>query len=430
MRTIMELLLHFTWQQRLFPLTPLVTTDGRSVEVIDPGLHNADAGPDFFNAKVKIDGTLWVGNVEVHTNSSDWFKHHHEADERYDNVILHVVERADCPIVINGAEVPQLEMAIPEEIKLRFEQLMRADKYPPCYQVLNGIPRITVRQWLTQLCAERLEQKMERVASYLQQNCNNWEHTFFITIARNFGFGVNNDAFENWAKAMPLAAMRKHADDAFQIEALFFGMAGLLDDAAVSVEKRDEHFMALRREFDFLKHKFDLQPLAAKEWKFLRMRPQNFPQTRLAQLLHLFQGKQLQFAQLLDAENIDDYKELLATHVEGYWTSHYVFGTPTQRCQQRTLQNNSLCLLLVNAVAPLLFCYGKHHNQPELCEKAFYLLEQLKAEDNWIVRAWNEVGIAAENTADSQALIQLQRAYCERKNCLRCRFGRFYLKKK
>lgn len=426
----MELLLHFTWQQRLFPLTPLVTTDGRNVEVIDPGLHNSDAGPDFFNAKVKIGGTLWVGNVEVHTNSSDWLKHQHEGDERYGNVVLHVVEHADCPITINGNPIPQLELPIPEEIKQRFKQLMKADKYPPCYQALGNLPRLTINQWLTQLRAERLEQKMERIETYLKQSGNDWEQTFFITIARNFGFGLNNEAFELWAKSMPLAAMRKHADNAFQVEALFFGMAGLLDNGAVCTDKQDAHFKALCKEFDFLKHKFELKPISLGQWKFLRMRPQNFPQTRLAQLLHLFQNKQLQFSHLLEAQSIEDFKALLSTHVEGYWITHFVFGTPIERPQKRALQNNSLCLLLINAVAPLLFCYGRYHNQPELCEKAFDLLEQLKAENNWIVRSWAEVGITAKNAADSQALIQLKHAYCERKDCLRCRFGRFYLKKK
>ncbi len=426
----MELLLHFTWQQRLFPLAPLTTTDGRSIEVIDPGLHNSNAGPDFFNAKVKIDGTLWVGNVEVHTQSSDWFKHHHDNNEHYGNVILHVVEHADCPVIVNGAAIPQLELAIPETIKTRFDQLMKEENYPPCHQIIGNIPRITVNQWLTQLRAERLEQKMERIETYLKQSCNNWEDTFFITIARNFGFGVNNDIFEAWAKAMPLSAMRKHLDNAFQVEALFFGMAGLLNTETVSPDRQDAHFKALAKEFDFLKHKFQLQPLSAGQWKFLRMRPQNFPQTRLAQLLHLFQGKQLTFSQLLDAKTLEDYSALLSTHVDGYWTTHLTFGTALERAQQRALQRNSLSLLLINAVAPLLFCYGRHHHQTELCEQAFDLLEQLKAEDNWIVRSWAEVGINAENAADSQALIQLKRAYCERKDCLRCRFGRFYLKKR
>ena len=218
----MELLLHFTWQQRLLPLEPLLTTDGRRVEVIDPGLHNTNAGPDFFNAKVRIDDTLWVGNVEIHERSSDWYKHHHEADgANYGNVILHVVGEADCAVSIAGEEVPQLVIPVPKAIADNYDTLMREEHFPPCYRVIPQLSSIDKSSWLSALTIERLQEKTERIEGYLKESCFDWEQTFFIALARNFGFGVNAEVFELWAKNLPLKVVGKHRDDAFQVEALF-----------------------------------------------------------------------------------------------------------------------------------------------------------------------------------------------------------------
>ena len=425
----MEQLLHFAWQQRMFPLAPLTTTDGRNVEVINTGLYNTNEGPDFLNAKVRIGDTLWVGHVEIHTLSSDWHKHHHTEHEGYQNVVLHVVNKADCDVILNGMALPQLELPIPEDLSNRFEQLMTEIHYPPCHAIIPNIQGITVNQWLTQLMAERLESKMHRIEQYLATTCNDWEQTFFIALARNFGFGVNNDAFEHWAKVFPMHAFRKHSDDAFQAEALFFGMAGLLDKKRIDTDRQDAHFMALEKEFAFLKHKFGLTPIEGKEWKFLRLRPQNFPYTRLAQLLHLFQQKQLRFSQFLECTTLEEYKKLLHTQADSYWQYHYSFGGNATTPQLKQLQEGSLQLLFINTVAPLLYCYGTHHDAPQFCERAFELLEELPAENNHIVRTWNAVGITAKSAADSQALIQLRQNYCERKDCLRCKFGRFFLAK-
>ena len=425
----MELLLHYTWQQRLLPLGPLLTTDGRPVEVIDSGLHNTNAGPDFFNAKVRIGETLWVGNVEVHEKSSDWYKHHHEADgANYGNVILHVVGEADCPVRIAGEEVPQVVLPVPKIIADNYEKLMREEHFPPCHQVISQISSIDKSSWLTALTVERLQEKTARIEGYLRENCNDWEQAFFIALARNFGFGVNADAFELWAKSLPLKVVGKHRDDAFQVEALFYGQAGLLDENLVKEDRRDTHFERLRKEYAFLRHKFNLTPIQGALWKLLRMRPQNFPHVRLAQLLHLYQVKRIGFSQLLAAQGKDEIMELLKTHVEDYWQTHYTFGTAHETPSEKQLQRNSLYLLLINTVAPLLFCYGKYHNEEALCERAIDLLDELCAESNYITRAWGEIGLKATTAAQSQALIQLKRNYCERKDCLRCRFGKFYLK--
>ena len=226
----MEKLLHYCWKHRLFPLAELYTTDGRRVEVIDTGLHNRNAGPDFFNAKVKIDGTLWVGNVEIHDRSSDWYVHGHQHDAAYDNVVLHVAELIDTDVTTHdGKSLPQLQLSVPDTIRQQYNQLITTDDYPPCYRIIPSLSRLTVHSWMSALQVERLEQKTNDIARRVKQADGSWEAAYFATLARNFGFGINGDAFETWAQHIPLQAVAHHRDDLFQVEAIFMGQAGLLD---------------------------------------------------------------------------------------------------------------------------------------------------------------------------------------------------------
>ena len=233
----MEHLLHYVWKHKLFPLKVLQTTNGLPVEVIDPGLQNPNAGPDFFNAKLKIDGALWVGNIEIHTHSSDWFRHGHHSDKAYDSVILHVVSEADTEITrTNGEQIPQLLLTCPENVRLHYHELCVADQYPACHPILASLPKLTIHSWLTALQTERLEQKARLITQRLALCNRNWEDAFFITLARNFGFGLNGDAFETWAGLLPFRALDKHRNDLFQIEAFFYGLAGLLEETFLKKE--------------------------------------------------------------------------------------------------------------------------------------------------------------------------------------------------
>ena len=224
----MEQLLHYVWKHKFFPLKELKTTNGQSLEIIDPGLANHDAGPDFFNAKIKVDGVLWVGNIEIHTHSSDWGKHGHDKDKSYDNVILHIATHIDAEIFrSNGESIPQLQLDCPEHVRSNFEELQSTDNYPPCYRIIPTIPSFTIHSWMSALQMERFEQKTNQLSERIQFCNNHWEDAFFMTLARNFGFGLNGDAFETWAKHIPLRAVDKHRDNLFQIEAIFFGQAGI-----------------------------------------------------------------------------------------------------------------------------------------------------------------------------------------------------------
>lgn len=430
-----EQLLHYCWKHRLFPLTQLATTDGQLVEVIDTGLHNSDAGPDFINAKIKLADTVWVGNVEIHNKSSDWYAHHHDQDTNYNNVVLHVSGDVDTPVrTTTGREIPQLELQVPQQVEQQYEQLLMADAYPPCHEVVSEMPRITVHAWLSALQTERLEQKTLQIKQRLALCQGDWETVLFVTLARNFGFGVNGDAFEQWAMHIPLHSVAHHRDDLFQVEAFFMGQAGLLERSLIP-EKYHEtmdtegYFERLQNEYLYLQHKFNLQPMEGKRWKFLRLRPQNFPNIRIAQLATLYHSHRFGLRNLVESESLKALKDTMKSGVSTYWQTHYVFGAVSKKSEKR-ISESSLNVLLINTVIPILFAYGRYHDEEELCDKALNYLEQLQPETNHIIRKWQESGIKVENAGDTQALVQLQRQYCERKECLRCRFGYEYLKGK
>lgn len=425
----MEYLLHYVWQHRLYAAATLFTTAGQPVEVIDPGLHNLrQSGPDFFNAKLRIAGVLWAGNVEVHERASDWHRHRHDADSAYDNVILHVVGAADAEVATrDGRLLPQLCLEVPERLLANYRELINEETYPPCYRIIPSVPALTVHSWLSRLSVERLEEKMRRIAATLERTGGDWERTFFITLARNFGFGTNAEAFEQWAFTIEPSAVGKHRDDVFQVEAFFMGQAGLLADECVPEARRDDYFLRLRREYAFLRHKFGLTPVRAVLWKFGRLRPQNFPHVRLSQLARLYAEGRVSFSRLLECPDADSLSRLFRIGATPYWQCHHAFGAES-RPSVKELQAASLHLLVINTAAPLLFAYGRHRHDESMAGRAFALLEALPAERNYVTRSWARAGISAAHAADSQALLRLRQAYCDRKDCLRCRFGAEYLR--
>ena len=414
----MEQLLHYVWKHKLFPLTELSTTQGRRVEVIDPGLHNSNAGPDFFNAKVKINGMLWVGNIEIHDKASDWVLHGHDKDERYDNVILHVCGCVDAEVMNSKGEyLTQMVLSVPDSVINNYKELLSVDQYPPCYQIIPSLARLTVHAWMSALQTERLSQKTEAIEERVKRCNGDWENAYFVTLARNFGFGINGDAFEEWALHIPLHAVDHHRDDLFQIEAIFMGQAGLLELDTIPERYQkdalnDGYFAKLRKEYQYLAHKFGLKPMDYKLWRFLRLRPQNFPHIRISQLAYLYHQRRASLSQLLETYSVKDAKEVLATAVTPYWETHYTFGSTSVR-NDKNLSPFSLNLLCINTVVPILFAYGRHRGEEKYCDRAFDFLAQLKPENNHIIRLWQQCGLVVENAGDSQALIQLKKEYCD-----------------
>lgn len=403
----MERLLHYVWKHKMLPLKTLMTENGQEVEVIDPGLHNHDQGPDFFNAKIRLGGTLWAGNVEVHLRSSDWYRHGHDNDPAYNSVILHVVGEIDEEVRnAEGKTLPQVQLDIPQKIRQSYEELCRTEDYPRCHRIIPSVPQLRVHQWMDALLVERLKERSELVAERAERTGGDWERATFVTLSRSFGFGLNGDAFERWAMRIPLQAAGKHRDNLFQIEALFLGMAGLIEE--VKMVKDEEEVERLQQEFAFLKHKFSLgESMQRSDWRLLRTRPQNFPFIRILQIAELYHNGKAQMSKLLEAKDIKELQQSLT-----------VKGTTA----------SSRRLLIINTVVPLLFAYGRHIGDEDICMRAVRLLEELPAENNFILRQWQACGLKVGTAADSQALIQLKRQYCDRIDCLRCRFGYEYLK--
>lgn len=428
----MEELLHYVWKHKILPIRDLTTTDGRTIEVINPGVHNHDAGPDFKEAKIKIDGIEWVGNVEIHVRTSDWFRHEHDKDSSYSNIILHVASIIDTPLLYpNGEQVPQLQLEVPEYIKSSYSILLTSDCTPRCANAVSDISQLRIHSWMSALTIERLEMRTNQIMQRRLALDKNWEDTLFVTIARSFGFGKNGDAFELWAHSIPMSAVGKHRDDLFQIEAIFFGQAGLLDDSTLprTGVPLPDYYTKLKKEYTYLRQKFSLTPIEPKIWKFLRLRPQNFPHIRIAQLAMLYYSRQLNLSKLANADSIEKIHNLLQTHVSDFWKTHYSFSTDSSAKNDKQLSSSSLNLLVINSVAPILFAYGRYKGEDRICDFAMNLWDNTKPESNRIIRQWDAAGIKCKNASDTQALIQLTHNYCERHDCLRCRFGYEFIKK-
>ena len=415
-----ESILHYVWQYKLFPPHNLKTTDNEPVEVIDVGQYNTDAGPDFFNAKVKIDGTLWAGNVEIHQFSSDWNKHNHNRNKAYDSVILHVVGKADADVFReNGKKIPQTELAVPEYIERNYENLFREKKRIACEDKLNTIPGIFIENWKNALLTERLKQKTQAIEHLLQANNQHWEESFYTVLARNFGFGTNSQAFEELAKSLPLTILGKHKNDLFQLEALLFGQAGLLPEKAI-----DDYTKKLSKEYAFLASKYSLEKkLDVSRWKLLRLRPVNFPHVRIAQFAALIHSSSKLFSKMLDNVEIQGLRDLFTCEPSDYWQTHYTFSEETSRKSSKKLGKQAVDVILINTAVPFLFAYASEKGNQELKDQSVQLLEQIPSEKNALIASWKAIGIACNSAYDSQALLHLRKNYCDEKKCIHCRIG-------
>ncbi len=417
----MERLMQYVWQHRLILPVDLRTVDGHTVTIIDPGRLNTDSGPDFFNAKVKIDGRMWVGDVEIHVRASDWHRHGHDGDPAYDSVILHVVDRDDTVITRrNGEIIPQMVMSCAADFNLRYNDLVgRAATELPCAAEIAAIPAIYRSDWMTALVFERFHEKTDRILDLLASLADDWESVCYITVARALGFGINGEPMERLARAVPLRILRRHSDLPEAIEALLFGQSGLLD----RVTESDSYVDTLRREHAFYVHKFSLPVPEPMGWKMARMRPPNFPHRRIALLAALVTDSYRLHDRIINVENVDEAIDIFRIPLHGYWSRHYTFGPEVEGAVSGMISRSSAVGLIINAVVPLIMAYGQRHGSDETWQRGFSLLSTLPPENNSIISLFASAGLKCSDAAMSQALIQLRRAYCEPRKCLYCRLG-------
>ena len=415
-----EQLLQFIWKFGLFDKDSARTTTGERIEVLAAGVQNADAGPDFSNARLRVGATLWVGNVEVHMLASDWRRHAHQHDKAYDSVILHVVQRNDCEPVCTsqGVPIPVYEMRYSPALEERYRRLMASQEFVPCRPLLEGVESFKLRMLLTRMAVERMEQRCARVALLLEDTRGDWEMVFQRMLFRAFGFGANADPFERLAQSIPAHCIAKHRSALPQVEALLLGQAGLLGDAPA-----DDYHVRLQQEYALLRTKFSLTPMEAHVWKFLRTRPVNFPTIRMAQLASLLCRQSSLMESVLKVASLRDCLAIFAVSPSEYWDTRYAPGSPSPR-RSKALGEKSVERIAANFVAPMLFAYGKHRAQEQLCEVAVELLEQVAPERNAKVDGWRTMGVTPQNMLESQALLQLKNEYCDRKRCLHCTIGK------
>lgn len=414
------------WKQRL-PGDRLTTLNGESVEVLSAGMHNGDAGPDFLNARLRIAGQLWAGSVEIHVRASDWYRHGHDSDPAYDNVVLHVVAVDDARVCrADGSEIPQTLLTFPSSFLRMYDTLSQRISAVPCEPYIAEIDPLRRTDWLATLATERLQEKARRILDCAASLQGDWNRTCFVTLARALGFSLNGDPFEMLARSVTLNALGRHSDNMLQLEALLFGQAGMLD---TSRNLFDEYYQTLGREYIFLARKYGLRPMNASLWKYARTRPQNFPHRRIALLCRTLPGGFTLLGDLLERQRDSAaLRALLDIRPDGYWKEHSAFGVPGHG--DAALSPAAISLLMINFTAPMLYAYAAAHGDPDLGERAAGLWEESAPENNTYTRQWSRAGLKAENAADTQALLQLRKRYCDAGRCLDCRFCGLLLRRR
>jgi len=418
-----EEFLHYLWKYSLYDQEKLLDNEKNKISVLYPGEYNRDSGPDFFNARISIAGTVWAGNIEIHTKASHFNMHGHQNDPAYNNVILHVVAEDDKRVFnALGEEVLTSEISFDPSLYDKYIFLVNNPYIIACQDDINKIDEILVHHWLNSLVIERFQAKRESIMKKYSDTGNNWDETFYRLLSRYFGFRVNTEPFEMLASSLPFRIIRKHADNLFQIEALLFGTAGLLETGLFKDALSDEYYLKLLKEYTILSAKYSLKPLHGWLWKFSRLRPSNFPTIRLSQLAAMLSTSGGLFSRVLEAKDINSVKELFEVSASMYWDDHFVFGKKSRSFTKST-GSQAVDILLINAVIPLIFVYGQSRDNLDLSERAICFLEKVAPEENIIISEWKKAGILPESAFFSQALIQLRNEYCKKRKCLDCRIG-------
>lgn len=414
-----EAFLHYIWKHRLLDTQALVTQDGRPLEIIHPGQVNNNAGPDFFNARIRIRETVWAGNVEIHLKSSDWLKHGHQDDAAYANCVLHVVYEDDQPVNMAANNMPVLELKnrFAKTLWNNYRLMMDNQRWIACQSRLNEVDEITRKMWLQRVMVERLEEKTSYIRELLDQFKNDWEEVLFLLLAKNFGFRINALPFEMTARAIGWRCIQRYRSSVLHLEALFFGVSGLLPEF-----RDDERVRRWRADFNGFQslHRFKL--LSAENWKFMRMRPNNFPTLRIAQFCAFYGKADYLVSSILKINSPEMAQTIFQLSLDKYWETHFRPGSSSPGSVKK-IGADAVINLIINTVVPFQFAKGMIEKNELLMEQSLVLLELIHPERNHIIREWEHAGIKPANAVESQALLQLRQAYCDQKKCLNCNIG-------
>lgn len=414
-----EEFLYYIWKFKRFESLPKLI-NGELLQVISAGELNRNSGPDFFNARLKIGSTIWAGNVEIHIRSSDWYNHNHEKDDAYDSIILHVVHEYDKPVFRkNGEEIQCFELKgkYNETIFGTYLELIKNQSSVPCHEMIHLANRFQVNHWLDRMAIERMESKFNDIKEKLAYNNDDWSETFYQALARNYGFKVNAIPFEMLARSLPIKLLAKHKDNLLQVEALLFGQAGMLQ-----VKNHSDYFLALQKEYNFLAKKYNLQPIDSHLWRFMRLRPPNFPTLRISQFASLVTNSSFLFSKILEIEKLSEFYPLFDVQASGYWNEHFTFSTKSKK-QEKKMGKSAVNLLLINTILPFIFIYGQIKDRPKLIDRSLKMLEQIPGEHNSVISKWETLGVGVRTAFNTQALIHLKDNYCNNKRCLECEIG-------
>lgn len=418
--------LHYVWKHQLFSKTNLQSTEFNTIEIVFSGTHNTNSGPDFLNAKIKIDNILWAGNLEIHVTSSDWYLHQHENDTNYDTVILHVVWEDDVEVFgKNNLPLPTVNISklVANDLLLNYKKLYsKEQRWIPCEKDIITVDSFVFDHWKERLFIERLEDKSVLITQLLNDSNNDYEAVLFKLLAKNFGLKTNAEAFLNFASSIDFTIVRKLQNDVFKLQSLFFGQTGFLEK-----KSEEKYVIDLKNEYDYLKHKFSLKSIHNGQFQFFRMRPTNFPTIRIAQLASLYHKHQNLFSKLIETSDLKIIYQLFSVDLDDFWKTHYTFQKVSSKSVKR-ITNSFVDLLLINTIVPLKFNYLKSRGEVDEAE-LLGLIQQLKPEKNSIIDKFKELEISFKNAFETQALLQLKNKYCAKKRCLQCAIGNVILNK-
>ncbi len=422
-----EYLLHYIWKHSIFSSFNFKTTDGQEVSIIQPGFAHQDAGPDFKQAIIKINQILWAGDVEIHIKTSDWYKHNHHRDEKYNSVILHVVYDDDLPNVKEATDkfpVLELKNYISSAILENYEKIHQSTHPLPCAPYIqqkeeenNSYLKLQFAALYSKMIAERLEYKQSQINKIYTECAGDWDETIFRMLAINFGFHTNQSAFEMMSKSLPYKVLRSHSNNHLQVYALLFGQSGMLEE-----QLDDPYFEMLQNEYQYLKKKYKLTPIHVKNWNLLRMRPQNFPCIRIAQLCEIVHHYPQLFSRIENQTELAQFEHILMTQPDPYWSTHYQFGKPAKK-HGTLIGKPTFELLMINTIIPVLYTFGIFSGRIELQDRAIDLYSTLEPENNHLITRYRECRFPVKSAFDTQSIIHVAKNYCSIKKCLDCPLG-------